>query len=409
AVITKDLQAVIKKDDLILSLRHIKPKKRSRGSAETLFSIVFPGTDNKFAILLNRRTKKVIVETLERGKERVQHFTVDILEEDSTVKSLVLAMDQRQPGAHATLYIDCISYGMVATPKTIKEMFVNMDEPKVEVYHEKRYPMEIDGHRDVRTVLSMHECPLELDSKSLNSFDDESFLNNYLRDDPNAGVDPYGRGDIPSVSSLDEGTLLKALNELIRSVNSLYSKCGERDANIEWIRRYMEECDVCRRRPDPPPTRPPPPTTPEPTRPTCETAPPNCFRGVRCYETVQGPRCGPCPYGYTGNGYDCRPIRTCADRPCFPGVTCQDSSSGYTCGPCPTNYDGNGEQCRRTCRDNPCFQGVICDDTETGFRCRACPPGYEGNGEECRRRPSGCEYNPCAPGCAPSWRSEPRN
>ncbi|XP_044747031.1 cartilage oligomeric matrix protein [Coccinella septempunctata] len=480
AVITKDLQDVIEKDELILSLRHIKPKKRSRGFAETLFSITFPQTENKFALLLDRKTKRVIVETLEEGKKRVQHFTVDILEEDSTVKSLILAIDQKQPGAHATLYINCNSYGMVATPKTVREMHKLEDGTKVEVYHEKRYPMSVDGHRDVRTVLSMHDCPLELDSKSLNSFDDESFLNNYLKDDPNAG-DPYmvDRGDIPSVSNLDEGSLLKALNELIRSVNVLYRKCGERDANIEWIRRYMEECDVCRRRPEPS-TR--PPTPPPPQRPTCATHPPNCFRGVRCYNTEQGPRCGPCPYGYTGNGYDCRPTKTCRDRPCYPGVTCTDTPEGYQCGSCPANYvgngeqcrrtcrdrpcfpgvpctdtgegyqcgscpanyegngeqcrrtcrdrpcypgvpctdtaegfrcgscpanyDGNGEQCWRTCRDRPCFQGVTCEDTERGFKCGACPLGFEGNGEECRRRPSGCEYNPCAPGrCIP--RDEP--
>ncbi|KAK9873867.1 hypothetical protein WA026_002224 [Henosepilachna vigintioctopunctata] len=440
AVLTKDLQGVIEKDDFILSLKHIKPKKRSRGTAETLFSITFPGIENKFALLLDRRTRKVIVETLEEGKKRSQHFTVDILKEDSILKSLILDINQKQPGAHANLYIDCISYGMVATPKTVREMFSDMEKPRVEVYHEKRYPMEVDGHRDIRTVLSMHDCSLELDSKSLKSFDDESFLNNYLRDDPNAGMNLHDagyRGDIPSVSSLDEGTLLKALNELIRSVNAVYRKCGERDSNIEWIRRYMEQCDVCRARPNPPPTRPPPMTTPSPARPSCATTPPNCFRGVRCYDTDQGPRCGPCPYGYTGNGYDCRPIRTCRDRPCFPGVSCSDTPSGYVCGSCPPNYDGNGEQCRRTCRDRPCFQGVSCQDTATGFTCGACPPGYvgngeecrrrscrdrpcfqgvscediesgyrcgecpsgyEGNGEECRRRPSGCEYNPCAPG-----------
>lgn len=150
---TKDLQDVINKNELILSLRHIKPKKRLRGIAETLFSITFPQTENKFALLLDRKTKRgkfymithiwpiylqslfcsVIVETLEEGKKRVQYFTVDILEEDSVVKSLILAINQKKPGAHATLYINCNSYGIVATPKTVREMFKHDEGNKVEV------------------------------------------------------------------------------------------------------------------------------------------------------------------------------------------------------------------------------------------------------------------------------------
>lgn len=394
---SKELENIIKKDNFMVSLKHIKPKKRSKGASETLFSVVFPGSEQKFALFLDRKTKRVVVETLEEGRKRRQHFTVDVLEEDTTIKSLILSINQRQPGAHATLYIDCTSYGMVATPKSLKDMFTNMDEPKLEVHHEKRYLLEVEGQRDIRTVLSRNDCPLELESKSLNQFDDESFLNNYLRDDPNV-YDP-GRGDIPSVSVLDENSLLKALNELIRSVNTLHRKVGEEHNSIEWIRRYMEECDICKRAP------PTPLPTPKPWRPSCETNPPNCFSGVRCMDTEQGPRCGPCPSGYYGNGYDCRPVRRCREGSCFPGVVCEDHATGYRCGPCPSGYEGDGQQCKRTCRSRPCFTGVSCEDTSTGFRCGRCPQGYEGNGEECRRipTPQPCSYQPCGPGCAPQW------
>lgn len=75
----------------------------------------------------------VIVETLEDGRKRSQHFTVDTLHDDTTIKSLILAVNQTQPGAHANLYIDCISYGMVATPKSLKDMYKSMGNPKIEV------------------------------------------------------------------------------------------------------------------------------------------------------------------------------------------------------------------------------------------------------------------------------------
>lgn len=75
----------------------------------------------------------MIVETLEDGRHRSQHFTVDTLHEDSTIRSLILEVNQTQPGAHATLYLNCVSYGMVATPKSLRDMYASMENPKLEV------------------------------------------------------------------------------------------------------------------------------------------------------------------------------------------------------------------------------------------------------------------------------------
>lgn len=75
----------------------------------------------------------VTVETVEEGHKRTQHFTVDTLHEDSIIKSLILSINQTQPGAHGTLYIDCVSYGMVATPKSMRDMFTSMNNPRVHV------------------------------------------------------------------------------------------------------------------------------------------------------------------------------------------------------------------------------------------------------------------------------------
>lgn len=124
---------------------------------ETLFAVDFPSAEHKFLLLLDRKTKKgecfvitifptklsirvvipVIVETLEDGKKRSQYFTVDTLHDDSTISSLILSVNQTQPGAHATLYLDCTSYGMVALPKTLKEMFVSMNNARLEVVSTK--------------------------------------------------------------------------------------------------------------------------------------------------------------------------------------------------------------------------------------------------------------------------------
>lgn len=75
----------------------------------------------------------VVVETMEDGRTRSQHFTVDTISENSLIKSLVFAVNQEKRGAHVTLYLDCVSQGMVPTPRTMKEMFLNMGNPRLQV------------------------------------------------------------------------------------------------------------------------------------------------------------------------------------------------------------------------------------------------------------------------------------
>lgn len=45
------------------------------------------------------------------------------------------------------------------------------------------------------------------------------------------------------------------------------------------------------------------------------------FVGIRCTDTPEGPRCGPCPEGYVGDGVNCTKRITCREQPCFPGMT----------------------------------------------------------------------------------------
>nr|CAD7415072.1 unnamed protein product [Timema cristinae] len=101
----------------------------------------------------------VIVETVEDGHTRSQHFTVDTLSEGSILRSLVLAVDQTQPGSHVTLYVDCVSQGMVATPRDLRDMFTNMAQPMLQVFRERRYVLEVDGAGGLSSVLNRNNCP----------------------------------------------------------------------------------------------------------------------------------------------------------------------------------------------------------------------------------------------------------
>lgn len=56
--VTKELEEVITKENFILTLKHIRPRKRSRSVTETLFAADFPGAEHKFLLLLDRKSKK---------------------------------------------------------------------------------------------------------------------------------------------------------------------------------------------------------------------------------------------------------------------------------------------------------------------------------------------------------------
>lgn len=40
---------------------------------------------------------------------------------------------------------------------------------------------------------------------------------------------------------------------------------------------------------------------------------------VQCEDTVSGPKCGPCPHGFLGDGVNCTKPIICAAEPCYPG------------------------------------------------------------------------------------------
>jgi syndecan 4 len=52
------VEEVIKSDNFVLSMKHIKPRRRLRGSVETLFAVDFPGSQQKFVLMLDRRSKR---------------------------------------------------------------------------------------------------------------------------------------------------------------------------------------------------------------------------------------------------------------------------------------------------------------------------------------------------------------
>ncbi|TKS74376.1 Thrombospondin-4 Precursor [Collichthys lucidus] len=123
-------------------------------------------------------------------------------------------------------------------------------------------------------------------------------------------------------------------------------------------------------------------------RPSCVPNP--CYPGVKCMETPQGIKCGPCPEGMEGNGTHCTDVDECTVMPCHMGVRCINTSPGFRCGSCPAGYTG------------PQVQGVglayATANKQGSFRCGPCKPGYIGDQRRGCKPERACgngQPNPC--------------
>ncbi|XP_049787190.1 cartilage oligomeric matrix protein [Schistocerca cancellata] len=358
---TRQLTEVVKSDNLVISLKHIRPRKRSRGSIETLLAVDFPGSMQKFVLLLDRRAKRVVVETVEDGRARSQHLTVDALSEGAILRSVVLDVQQRQPGAHVALFVDCVSLGIVSTPRSLRDMFER--SPRLAVFRERRYVLEVDDSMGLRSALNRNNCPEQQAANIMQAIQPvpNDITPNIIR-----------RSDIP-ISHCDDRAIVETLTELATLIKKLRDEIERQRTEIQYLRSLLEHCDICQRSAK--------------LRETCASNPQACFPGVQCYDTEEGVRCGRCPSGYVGDGRSCKPGVTCDQNPCYPGVQCVDTVEGFRCGSCPRGFTGDGQRCkpRGSCDSNPCHPGVHCVNWEEPpyFRCGACPVGLTGNGSLC--------------------------
>lgn len=124
---------------------------------------------------------------------------------------------------------------------------------------------------------------------------------------------------------------------------------------------------------------------------------------TQCTNTVGGRTCGPCPSGYTGDGYvGCTDINECSPDgkgPCDDsgdaGATCNNTPGDYTC-TCSGGWYDNGTTCLENddCLNNPCDEdgdtGGSCADIGATYTC-TCSGGFSFSDGTCT------DNNECAP------------
>ncbi|XP_055377129.1 cubilin homolog [Condylostylus longicornis] len=121
--------------------------------------------------------------------------------------------------------------------------------------------------------------------------------------------------------------------------------------------------------------------------------------------------CGPCPNGFSGNGFVCSDINECDinNGGCSQLAKCVNTFGSFHCGMCPPGYYGDGRTCELS-ETNSCDSLGYCSPHAncriiSGVPICTCKIGYEGNGQICIATIP--ESNPCASNpCAPNERCE---
>ncbi|XP_037910379.1 cartilage oligomeric matrix protein isoform X2 [Hermetia illucens] len=401
-VASAELEQFIK-DDFVISMRHIRPRRKSHIAIEALFMIDFPTIKHKLSFFLDRKKQRVALDINVNSVTTSKNFEIPEMNETSTIRSLAILFQRNV----ITLLVDCKEASRLEVDFNLSKLYIQMDDPVVKLFRERKYPLHFDS--TVERALSRANC-----QKGLNRRGNKRLLKNKISDkEKNKKRDirdwyhqtnseryqhevpvdntqeAQRRGDIPIMHGDCEDALTRSMSDLMQMVKLLRDDVAHQRQEIANLRNIMENCAGCK---EPAPLREP--------QPSCKTANP-CFPGVECYDTGAGMRCGHCPSGYVGDGRTCKPGYTCAERPCFADVQCYDTVEGAQCGPCPPGYEGDGRSCtlKNPCHDQPCAPGVECVQTTSPpfYRCHSCPPGFSGNGTNCRDIDECDLYEPCDP------------
>ncbi|XP_034942857.1 cartilage oligomeric matrix protein [Chelonus insularis] len=386
--LSKSLKNAVHDDEFAISVKHFKLKKGDHVGTDTVLATKYPDPKTKILLMIDRRSNRVMLETVEEHKKGREDLEVGTLNITHPMKNIIFVVHQNKPNSRIDVYVDCNLQGTIPMKKTFKNVVERgSDESTLQVFKERRYRTKIYKSSEIDELWEREGCRTNLHDVEY-EFNHNTTLSRVRR-----------RGDIgihtiDDLNCIGEGQLIKTLNELIEVTRKIWSELERNTQETRYIRKLVEECTACRpgfvvaTTPAPPP------------RPSCRHQSP-CFPGASCRDTEGGPECLGCPYGHIGDGRHCQRVKTCNDNPCFQGVRCQNTRTGYRCGPCPSGYTGNGEQCQRVrgCELNPCHSSVTCHPTQDYpyYKCGACPEGYTGNGTNCQDIDECDLTQPCDP------------
>uniref|UniRef100_A0A8C8GIL8 Thrombospondin 4b n=1 Tax=Oncorhynchus tshawytscha TaxID=74940 RepID=A0A8C8GIL8_ONCTS len=204
------------------------------------------------------------------------------------------------------------------------------------------------------------------------------------------------------LSGVNTKQLSNQMLELTQVINELKDVLIQQVKETSFLRNTISECQACGLGGS------------EVIEPKC--APGVCFRDDMCIETEEGVECGPCPDGYTGDGFSCDDVNECQFNPCFAGVKCVNTAPGFRCDACPLGYTGlavegvgvvYAQTNKQVCDDideckgpnnGGCTADSLCHNSAGSYVCGGCKTGYIGGqvkGCKPERSCGNSRTNPC--------------
>lgn len=167
--LTASLQEAWYRDDFVISLSNIKSRKKQSGSlVETLFVVKFGESRKKVVLMIDRRTKRVILESFdEDGHRTSEHLNVASLTPDTPLKNIIILVQQRPQHSQVGIYVDCHFQGSIPMNRCFRELAETEDEKFAEALRERRSRVKVYQSPSVVDALKEEHCPdnlLELDA-----------------------------------------------------------------------------------------------------------------------------------------------------------------------------------------------------------------------------------------------------
>ncbi|XP_061118394.1 thrombospondin-4-B-like [Conger conger] len=349
------LKAQSVNEAFILTSFKLQPK-----TGITVFGLYNPRDNGKyfeFTVLgkLNRATLRYL--RSDRRMSTISFNNVPLA--DGRRHTLLFRFKGLQHGSRGVeLYVDC---RLVETVADLPAVFQGLPAgpPAVELKSMQRRPQE-----------ELEELKLVIGD----SFENVASLQNCY----------FQQSDAVQILGVNTKQLSNQMLDLTKVIAELKDILTQQVKETSFLRNTISECQACGLG-----------GTSNVIKPKCGSG--VCFRDDMCFETAEGVECGPCPDGYTGDGFSCDDVDECQFNPCFPGVHCVNTAPGFRCEACPRGYTGQilegvgiiyAQTHKQVCDDvdecegpnnGGCADNSICHNSAGSYHCGSCKEGYVGD------------------------------
>lgn len=162
--LTTNLREIWDGNDFVIAISNTKPRKKSSTvTSETLLAMKYGSLKSKLVLLLDQRTKRVILECIDKdGHRTAEHVNVDNLNTNSLPKSIIVQVHPDLSEPRLDVYIDCVYQGAIPLTMSFYQ-FANVEgDPAIEVFRDRRNQVKVYQSSSIIDTLKRENCPSNL-------------------------------------------------------------------------------------------------------------------------------------------------------------------------------------------------------------------------------------------------------